>query len=102
MENRKRSGVSRDGDAPRKFFKPVNRPNKEDFVFGMQSVLETLKSDKEIDKLLLQKELKHFEEIEILAKQRGVPIQRVRFGKSSTRPVTMQKSPRSQSLLFLQ
>jgi 23S rRNA (guanosine2251-2'-O)-methyltransferase len=81
MENRKRSGVSRDGEAPRKFFKPVNRPNKEDFVFGMQSVLETLKSDKEIDKLLLQKELKHFEEIEILAKQRGVPIQRVPLEK---------------------
>ena len=81
MENRKRGGISRGDDAPRKFFKPVNRPNKEDFVFGMQSVIETLKSDKEIDKLLLQKELKHFEEIEKLAKDRGVPIQKVPLEK---------------------
>jgi 23S rRNA (guanosine2251-2'-O)-methyltransferase len=81
MENRKRGGVSRGGDAPKKFFKPVNRPNKEDFVFGMQSVIETLKSDKEIDKLLLQKELKHFDEIEQLARERGVPIQKVPLEK---------------------
>ena len=66
---------------PKKFFKPVNRPNKEDFVFGMQSVIETLKSDKEIDKLLLQKELKHFDEIEQLARERGVPIQKVPLEK---------------------
>lgn len=89
MENRKRSGVvDRGGESPRKFYKPVNRPNKEDFVFGIQSVLETLKSDKEIDKLLLQKDLKHFEEIEILAKQRGVPIQKVPLEKLSR--VTMK------------
>ena len=81
MENRKRGGVNRGGDAPKKFFKPVNRPNKEDFVFGMQSVIETLKSDKEIDKLLLQKELKHFDEIEQLARERGVPIQKVPLEK---------------------
>jgi len=55
MENRKRSGINRGGDSNKKFYKPVNRPNKEDFVFGIQSVLETLRSGKEIDKIILQK-----------------------------------------------
>lgn len=68
MENRK---------SDRKFHKPVNRPNKADFVFGVNSVLETLKSEKEIDKILLLKEMKHIEEIETLARNRGIPIQKV-------------------------
>lgn len=69
MENRKNSGV--------KFHKPVNRPNKADFVFGINSVIETLRSEKEIDKVLLLKEMKHVEEIETLARERGVPVQKV-------------------------
>jgi 23S rRNA (guanosine2251-2'-O)-methyltransferase len=82
MENRKRSGIIRDGDSsPKKFYKPVNRPPKEDFVFGFQSVLETLKSEKEIDKILLHKDSKSFEEIEILARERRVPIQKVPIEK---------------------
>ncbi|MBK9510637.1 MAG: 23S rRNA (guanosine(2251)-2'-O)-methyltransferase RlmB [Cytophagaceae bacterium] len=76
MENRKRSGMNRGGDSTKKFYKPVNRPNKEDFVFGIQSVLETLRSGKEIDKVILQKDIKAFEEIETLAKEMGVPVQK--------------------------
>lgn len=71
MENRKgSSGV-------KKFHKPVNRPNKADFVFGINSVVETLKSEKEIDKILLLKDMKHVEEIETLARNRGIPVQKV-------------------------
>lgn len=61
----------------KKFHKPVNRPDKADFVFGINSVVETLKSEKEIDKILLLKDMKHVEEIETLARNRGVPVQKV-------------------------
>ena len=47
-----------------------------DIVFGFQSVLETLKSEKEIDKILVQREFAH-PEIDILAKTRGIPVQKV-------------------------
>jgi 23S rRNA (guanosine2251-2'-O)-methyltransferase len=77
MENRKRGGIDHKDENQKKFYKPVNRPNTEDFVFGTQSVLETLRSNQEIDKIILQKEIKHFDEIELIARQRGVPIQRV-------------------------
>lgn len=70
MENRKSGGV-------KKFHKPINRPNKADFVFGINSVVETLKSEKEIDKILLLKDMKHVEEIERLARNRGIPVQKV-------------------------
>lgn len=85
MENRKRSGVGgfkrpQNGDQPKKFYKPVVRPNKEDFVFGIQSVTETLRSEKEIDKLLINKEF-GASEIEKIAKERGVPVQRVPLEK---------------------
>lgn len=81
MENRKRSGVNHGGDNPKKFYKAVVRPNKEDYVFGIQSVIETIKSDKEIDKIVLQKEIKLFEEIEKLAREKGIPIQKVPLEK---------------------
>jgi 23S rRNA (guanosine2251-2'-O)-methyltransferase len=74
MENRKGSGV-------KKFHKPINRPNKADFVFGVNSVIETLKSEQEIDKILLLKEMKHVEEIETLARNRGIPVQKVPMEK---------------------
>ncbi len=61
----------------KKFHKPVNRPDKADFVFGINSVVETLKSEKEIDKILLLKDMKHVEEIETLARNRGIPVQKV-------------------------
>jgi 23S rRNA (guanosine2251-2'-O)-methyltransferase len=45
-------------------------------VFGTQSVLETLRSGKEIERLFIQREL-GMAEIEKLAKELGIPYQRV-------------------------
>lgn len=50
--------------------------DKEALVFGVQSVLETLRSDKDIDKVMVQREFSHAE-VEKLAKERDVPVQRV-------------------------
>jgi len=46
-------------EGPKKPFKYFNqaKPENKDIVFGIQSVLETLRSGKEIDKLLVQREL---------------------------------------------
>ncbi len=77
MEKRQHFGVRKDAEPQKKFYKPVNRPAKEDFVFGYQSVLETLKSEKEIDKILLLKDSKNFVEIEDLARKRNIPISKV-------------------------
>lgn len=54
--------------------------DKTELVFGVQPVIETLKSDKDIDKILVQWEFKHTE-IEVLAKERGVQVQRVPIEK---------------------
>lgn len=51
-----------------------------DFVFGIQSVLETLKSGKEIDKVLVQRELgksSKIGEIITLAEDMNIPVVRV-------------------------
>ena len=45
-------------------------------VFGTQSVLETLRSGKEIDKLLIQRELGNNELVR-LAEERGIPVSKV-------------------------
>ncbi len=37
--------------------KPAPRPSQADMVFGTQSVLETLRSGKEIERLFIQREL---------------------------------------------
>jgi 23S rRNA (guanosine2251-2'-O)-methyltransferase len=76
MENRNRGRVNRDDASRKKFYKPIPRPNPEDFVFGLQSVLETLRSEKEVDKILMLKEFGN-SEIEKLAKERSIPVQRV-------------------------
>ena len=88
MENRKRFGIDtrhKTQDTRPKsegFKKPFYPPKfendrpKMDIVFGFQSVLETLKSEKEIDKILVQREFAH-PEIDILAKTRGIPVQKV-------------------------
>ena len=52
------------------------KPNTEDMVFGIQSVLETLRSDQQIDKLYMEKELSN-PDIQTLAFQKRVTIQRV-------------------------
>ncbi|RXK52474.1 23S rRNA (guanosine(2251)-2'-O)-methyltransferase RlmB [Aquirufa rosea] len=53
--------------------------NKE-FVFGIQSVLETLRAGKEIDRLLVQRELGNIEILE-LAKEKGIQVQKVPIEK---------------------
>ncbi len=88
MENRKRSGVrSESGGRPEynkkpKFFARPNfeKPSKPDIVFGVQSVLETLRGTKEIEKILIQREFGHAE-VEKLAKERDLPVQRVPIEK---------------------
>ncbi len=49
---------------------------KSDMVFGIQSVLETLRSGKEIERLLIQKD-QAFPEIQQLAVELGAPMSRV-------------------------
>jgi len=52
------------------------RPQPDEMVFGIQSVIETLRSDQQIDKLYMEKGLSH-PEIQNLAFQNRVTIQRV-------------------------
>ncbi len=75
MENRKRFGIrdSKQG-SKRKFHKPAPTQNPDDFVFGVQSVIELLRSEKEVEKVMVQKDFSH-EEVEKLARQRGVIVQ---------------------------
>jgi 23S rRNA (guanosine2251-2'-O)-methyltransferase len=105
MENRKRSGVNsrnseggtsqggfrkpegdnQGGGFKKKYFaKPTppgfEKPSKPDIVFGVQAVLETLKGTKEIEKILLQREFGHVE-VEKLARERDIPVQRVPLEK---------------------
>lgn len=77
MENRKRFGVKQDSvRRENKYHKPAPKQNAEDFVFGVQSVLEVLNSGKDIEKILIQKGFSHHE-VEELANQRNISIQRV-------------------------
>lgn len=55
---------------------PAPRPPQAEMVFGTQSVLETLRSGKEIERIFIQREF-GLAEIEKLAKEIGAPIQRV-------------------------
>ena len=52
------------------------RPPQADMAFGVQSVLETLRSGKEIERVLIQREL-GMSEVQKLATERQVPVQRV-------------------------
>jgi len=66
----------------RKPFRPnfAPKPSNSEFVFGIQSVLETIRSGKEIDKILIQRELGNNEVLE-LAKESGVQVQKVPLEK---------------------
>lgn len=62
---------------PRPQFRPGHaRPQPDEMVFGIQSVIETLKSDQQIDKLYMEKGLSN-PDIQNLAFQNRVTIQRV-------------------------
>jgi 23S rRNA (guanosine2251-2'-O)-methyltransferase len=61
----------------RKYYNHAPAPrDKSDFVFGIQSVLETIRAGKEIDKILVQRELGNVEILEF-ARLRGIPTQKV-------------------------
>ncbi|MBP6386028.1 MAG: 23S rRNA (guanosine(2251)-2'-O)-methyltransferase RlmB [Pseudarcicella sp.] len=59
-----------------KHFTKPSRPDNKDMVFGIQPVLETLRSGKEIDKILVQRELGSLEVLEF-ARLRNIPVQKV-------------------------
>ncbi len=98
MENRKSNGLNRKyestfrrdsssdkGAFKKKYFaKPLppgyEKPSKPDIVYGVQSVLETLRSSKEIEKILIQREFGH-QEVEKMAHERGIPVQKVPLEK---------------------
>lgn len=56
--------------------RPQFRPQPDEMVFGIQSVIETLRSDQQIDKLYMERELSN-PDIQNLAFQNRVTIQRV-------------------------
>lgn len=56
--------------------RPQFRPQPDEMVFGIQSVIETLRSDQQVDKLYMEKGLSN-PEIQNLAFQNRVTIQRV-------------------------
>ncbi len=59
------------------FFKyPPKQPENKEIVFGIQSVLETIRSGKEIEKILVQRELGNIELLEF-ARIKGIPVQKV-------------------------
>jgi 23S rRNA (guanosine2251-2'-O)-methyltransferase len=59
-----------------KFKAPLKKYLPTELVFGIHSVLETLRSEKDIDKILINRELIHPELLD-LAGERGVQVQRV-------------------------
>jgi 23S rRNA (guanosine2251-2'-O)-methyltransferase len=59
------------------YFKfPPQKPENKEIVFGMQSVLETIRSGKEIEKILVQREMGNIELLEF-ARIKGIPVQKV-------------------------
>lgn len=79
MENRRNPRVNRPNKTNHSRpggSRPQFRPQPDEMVFGIQSVIETLKSDQQIDKLYMEKELSNHD-IQNLAFQNRVTIQRV-------------------------
>ncbi len=52
------------------------KPENKDIVFGVQSVLETIRSGKEIEKILVQRELGNIELLEF-ARLKNIPVSKV-------------------------
>ncbi|MFD2573269.1 23S rRNA (guanosine(2251)-2'-O)-methyltransferase RlmB [Spirosoma soli] len=78
MENRRNPRVNRSNNNKPNTSRPQYqfRPESDEMVFGIQSVIETLKSDQQVDKLYMEKGLSN-PEIQNLAFQNRVTIQRV-------------------------
>lgn len=79
MEKRKNNRVDTN-QLKKGFYPPRKTYDKNSFVFGLQSVLETLRGEKEIDRILVQREFRH-PEVEQLAAALEVPVQRVPIEK---------------------
>lgn len=60
--------------------KPVDKAREKELVFGLQPLVEALRAGKEIDKILIYRE-QNFTEIQQLANERGIPVQRVPMEK---------------------
>jgi len=60
--------------------KPVDKSREKELVFGTQSVTEILRSGQEIDKIIINREI-NFVEIQQLANEREIPVQRVPIEK---------------------
>lgn len=77
MEKRRYSVNSRSADGPRRQYpqRPPSPP-KAEVVFGLQPVLEALRAGREINKIMIQRELASVELAEF-ARLRGVPLQKV-------------------------
>jgi len=59
---------------------PVDKAREKELVFGTQPLTEALRSGTEIDKILILRE-QNFTEIQQLANERGIPVQRVPMEK---------------------
>ena len=65
-------------------YKPSNKTNPKDFVFGINAVSETLKAQKEVDKILIQKEIAHSENLQSIIREAldlGIPFSKVPLAK---------------------
>ncbi|MBD2755942.1 23S rRNA (guanosine(2251)-2'-O)-methyltransferase RlmB [Spirosoma validum] len=76
MENRRNPRINRSNPNRTTNARPQFRPQPDEMVFGIQSVIETLRSDQQIDKLYMEKGLSN-PDIQNLAFQNRVTIQRV-------------------------
>lgn len=61
----------------------MNTKNSSEFIYGTRAIIETIESGKEIDKILLQKDLKNelLLELQKTAKQHSIPVQKVPLEK---------------------
>jgi 23S rRNA (guanosine2251-2'-O)-methyltransferase len=60
--------------------KPVDKAREKELVFGLQPLVEALRAGKEIDKIMIYRE-QNFAEIQQLANEREIPVQRVPMEK---------------------
>lgn len=73
----------KDGYPPKRTFhttKPVDKAREKELVFGIQSVAEAIRAGQEIDKIMIYRE-QNFNEIQQLATEREIPVQRVPMEK---------------------
>lgn len=61
----------------------MNEKNQTDFIYGIRAVIESIEAGKEIDKLLVQKDLRNdlIQELLMLAKNHSIPLQKVPLEK---------------------